>query len=339
LSSRRAPAALLVISVVCAAAPARAQRTSSLGWSRLPGADACIGAAELARRVEARLGRPALVAPSQAELSVEGRVEVRPGGGWRATVAVARAGGELLSERLIETRQRSCRALDDALVLVIALLIDPDGAPAAGPPPAPSPQVIIREVVREVRVPVRVREPWHLGGVTAVEVEHGATPSLGLLADLGLAIDPPGVPRTELIGFVGAGATAASDLDGRSAEVRLFGASAAVCPRLRAGRATLLLCGGARAAWLRWRGVGFETREDGTTFIPALTADLRGELPIAGRLRAFAALGARAPLRRAAVTYTASAAVAGAPDGEMIDLYRAAPVSVWVGAGMLVEIF
>ncbi|HUS65807.1 MAG TPA: hypothetical protein VMZ28_14750 [Kofleriaceae bacterium] len=337
MSSRRASGVLLAISLLCAAAPARAQRTSSLSWTRLPGAEACLGAAELARRGEERLGRAALVTPSQAELSVEGRVEPRSGGGWRATVAVARAGGELLSERVIETREPRCSALDDAVVLVIALLIDPEGAPAAAP--APSPQVIIREVVREVRVPVPVREPWHLDGLTAVEVEHGATPSLGALASLGLAVDPPGVPRAELAGFVGARDTADSALDGRAAELRLFGVTAALCPSLGAGRVALRLCGGVRAAWLRWRGAGFESDAGGTAFIPAVTAELRGELRLAGRLRAFAGAGARAPLRRAELTYTASPAVAGSPEGEVEELYRAAPVSVWVGAGLLLEIF
>ena len=54
---------------------AAAQRTSSLSWVRLEGADQCIGAQELARRVEERVGRRVFVSASQAELSLEGHVE------------------------------------------------------------------------------------------------------------------------------------------------------------------------------------------------------------------------------------------------------------------------
>lgn len=322
---------LAAIAAVCApnGAPAQAAPVSSLSWSRLPGAESCIGAPELARRVEARLGRRALFAPSQADRSVEGRVGPRAGGGWSAVVALARPDGTIVSQREIETREPSCRTLDAALVLVVGLLVDPDGAPPA--PAEPPPAVIIREV--------RVEQPWHLAAVSGVELERGPLPSLAPSATVGVAVDPPGVPAIELAAFATTRESADGDLDGRSADLRLVGGRVAVCPRLAGGRTSLVLCAALRASWLRWRGVGFERTADGTLFAPDLGAELRGELGVTGRVRAFAALGARVPLRRTEVTFATSPAVSGDPDGTTEVLFRQAPVSVGIALGLALAIF
>jgi hypothetical protein len=63
-------------------------QTSSLSWVELPGAEACGGAAALAKPVEQRLGRAALVSPAQADLSIEGRAE-REGDHFRAVLVLA----------------------------------------------------------------------------------------------------------------------------------------------------------------------------------------------------------------------------------------------------------
>src|SRR5689334_7531634 len=59
----------LAMSAWCAA-PAYAQRTSSLSWVRLPGAETCIPTQTLAERVEQRVGRQVFVSASQADLSL-----------------------------------------------------------------------------------------------------------------------------------------------------------------------------------------------------------------------------------------------------------------------------
>lgn len=322
--------AVLVVGVLAllGARPAAAQSTSSLSWSRLPGAEACIGAGELARRVEQRLGRSALVAPSQADRSVEGRVAGRSGGRWRATVALARRDGVILSERSIETAEVDCRALDEALVLVIALLIDPDGSPAAAPEPMP--RVIIREVVREVRVV----EPWGMAARTGVDVAHGVLPGVAFSGLVALAVDAPRLPVAEIAGFGSLASDGETDLEGRAATMRVVGASLAVCPAVRRW---LRVCGGARLSWFRWRGNGFEADASGSRVVPAAGAEARIELPVTSRVAATLSGGAWLPLRRMSVVYELSPAVSGDPDGTSETLYQSGVVSVWVGAGLVVR--
>jgi hypothetical protein len=330
LTSRWAPSVVALFAAFCAARAAHAQATSSLSWTRLPGAESCIGAGELARKVEERLGRSALVAPSQADRSVEAHVEPRRGGGWQASLALADRSGTILRERALETREPSCRALDDALVLVIALLVDPEGTPR--PPPEPAPRVVIREVVRTVRV----REPWSMAAAGGASVEAGVLPDPALAASLALAIDPPGLPALELAGFASLEGEDEAELAGRGAALRVFGASAAVCPRLTGW---LEACGAARMAWLRWRGDGFEEVESGSAAVPALGAAARGELPLGGPFTAVPEAGVWLPLRRVSVRYELSPSVAGDPAGGSELLYRAAAASVWAGVGVAVRFF
>ncbi|MEO8550454.1 MAG: hypothetical protein ABI678_10785, partial [Kofleriaceae bacterium] len=153
----------LAISARVNAAPASG---AALSWTRLPGAEACLDAPALARAVEARIGA-VLVTPSHAELSIEGRIAPRAGGGWRAVVAVAHPGQAATNQRAIETASANCHVLDGSLALVVALLVDPSGAPPAAPPP---PEVIIREVL----VPVAVHDPWRLALAVRGAGEWGA---------------------------------------------------------------------------------------------------------------------------------------------------------------------
>src|SRR5687768_11147972 len=100
-------------------------RGPSLNWVRLPGAEGCITAAELAQRVEARLERSVFVLAQDAELAFDGYVQPRAGGGFAAHLAVSNARGEVLGARDVESAEVSCRALDDALVLITALTLFP----------------------------------------------------------------------------------------------------------------------------------------------------------------------------------------------------------------------
>ncbi|RLB57111.1 MAG: hypothetical protein DRJ42_01400 [Deltaproteobacteria bacterium] len=140
----------MAATVGLAAAPALAQggpeaqastasRTSSLSWVRLPGAEDCATAPELARAVEARLGREVFVAPRNAELSVEGRVAPGDGGGFTATFAVATAGGEVLGERELGTESEDCSELTATVAFVVAVMIDPDAEERDAPEPDTAP--------------------------------------------------------------------------------------------------------------------------------------------------------------------------------------------------------
>lgn len=119
----------LLLSCAILAAPLRAQASATgaaaLNWVHLPGADGCIPAAELATRVEARLERRVFVRAQDALISLDGFVEPRAEGGFVAHLAVSDMQGKRLGTRDVESAEASCRALDDALVLIAALTLFP----------------------------------------------------------------------------------------------------------------------------------------------------------------------------------------------------------------------
>jgi len=210
---RRGLAAFVVASFLSASGfPAEAHadephgRTSSLSWVRMPGADACVATQDLAKRVEARLGRAVFVSASVADVSVEGRVEPLPGhpphSGFRAVLTLRDAHGALLGTRELSRPEATCDAMTDPLILVIAVMIDPDAAlaPAPKPPPTiapppqhappPAPVIIEKEVL--VAAPVHPPKPeWR------IDVGAAAITSLGLVPapNIGIAasgsLEPP----------------------------------------------------------------------------------------------------------------------------------------------------
>src|SRR4051794_29209242 len=98
-------------------------KSSSLSWTRLPGAEECVATRELARAVERKLGRSVFVSAADAELAVEGRVERAAPRGWRATIVVTRADGVTVGRRELHVAGGKCALLDESLVLVVALMI------------------------------------------------------------------------------------------------------------------------------------------------------------------------------------------------------------------------
>lgn len=115
-----------------------------LNWVRLAGADDCLSAAELADKVELRVGRTLFVATTEAELFVDGSVrgtarEGSPDRTFDITLQVSRPGGEVLGERVLAIEGESCSAIDDAVSLVIAVTLYPRSSlVAAGIPLDPT---------------------------------------------------------------------------------------------------------------------------------------------------------------------------------------------------------
>jgi hypothetical protein len=107
---------------------------AALNWVRLPGAESCITAAELAQRVETRLERRVFVLVQHAEVDFHGFVQPRAAGGFTAHLAVSNLRGEVLGARDLESAEADCRSLDDALVLITALTLFPGsfGLPSGG---------------------------------------------------------------------------------------------------------------------------------------------------------------------------------------------------------------
>lgn len=209
-----------------AALAAEPPRTSSLGWARLPGAEACVGAPELARAVERQLGRAVFISPAQAEVLVEGRVEPgEPGAAFRfrAHIALTDSRGAVLGTRDLATQSASCRALDEELALVIALLIDP--AAALGPPRRPPPPPLPLAAPSCPPVPPSPpaspppRERWRVGLAVGGAVAAGLLPGAGVGLVLRGEIVPPWFVPIQLGGAVWANASA--ETAGRGATLSL----------------------------------------------------------------------------------------------------------------------
>ena len=141
-------AAAFVVLSVAGGALAGSGRTSSLSWVELPGAESCGGAGAVARAVEQRLGRPALVSPAAAAFSIEGRAE-RSGAGLRAVLVLRDRTGATLGKRDLESALADCSELREKVALAVALMVDPDAvllpppqataAPALTPTPPGAP--------------------------------------------------------------------------------------------------------------------------------------------------------------------------------------------------------
>jgi hypothetical protein len=117
---------------------ARAAEPARLEWVRLEGAGSCIDAAQLEARVQRRLGSDPF--DPRASRSIEGVVR-RTAQVWRAQIAVRARPGELNPPlRQLESTAADCTSLSNAVVLAVALAVDPAAAfsdAEAKTPPAP----------------------------------------------------------------------------------------------------------------------------------------------------------------------------------------------------------
>ena len=308
------------------AAAASAPRTSSLGWSRLPGAEACIGAQELARAVEALLGRAVFVSASEAALAVEGRIAPDASGGWRATLAISDDRGRRLGGRELPSPDASCRALDEPVARAFALISDPGagGAPRPPPPPPPPapapPEVIVRD--RPVYVPVAAppADPWRLAGRGAAALGLGMLPSIGLGLTGAVTLQPP-IP----VAFEATGALYLPSLierDGASGELQLGRVGLTVCPLLGGfGRVELSACVGPAVGmiWGEGQDGGGESWEQHELLVQA---EARGRLTL--RLLGPVTAGAGFAL---IVPFVRDPFTADGRGGAEVELFRAAPVA------------
>jgi hypothetical protein len=120
------------------ASPARAGEPVRLHWVRLEGAGGCIDPQTLEARVRQRLGSDPF--DVRATRSIEGLVQRsgEAGVAWRAQIAVrAHPGDPEPPVRELKSQAKDCDSLGEAVVLAVALAIDPAAAFTASPRPAP----------------------------------------------------------------------------------------------------------------------------------------------------------------------------------------------------------
>src|SRR3954468_14405669 len=194
---------------------AEAALLAVLSVERGPGAEACVGDAQLRRSVERRLKRRVFVKDAAASLRVrisfvahEPEIEAR--------IELSSIDGTPRGTRSLVTTGH-CSALDDSLALSVALLVDqpPDPIapkpvemaaeptasdttrPKSGPtPPASSPKGVIT-IPPEVAAP---REPWHFRVGAAAKGAWGLLPGVRPAAVVALTLVPRGFTPIRLQG-------------------------------------------------------------------------------------------------------------------------------------------
>ncbi len=287
-----------------ARADAPAPRTSSLGWVRLAGAEACIPARALAEAVERRLHRPVFVAPTLADMAVEGQISrTGPAGPWRAAITLSDASGVVLGRRELTSDAADCRALDDPIALALTLMIDPDAAlappaepapPAPPPPPTPpppepparcdpAPPPPPPEPPRPAPSPSR---PWRAGIEAGFTVGVGMLPRPGSGMVLRSYLTPPRGPAFELGGAIWVEQTTGTP----GVSVDLAYGSVAVCPLALTTQGTsVFACGGGQLGSIRASGVGLAMSEQQENLVLDLTMEAHVRRALAGP--GFAAVG------------------------------------------------
>lgn len=299
------------------------ERTSSLSWVRMPGAEACLSSGELARAVEARLSRSVFVSAAEADLAVEGRAE-RTGSGWRAVLQVSDASGAVLGDRTLESGEEGCDALGRLVALTVALMIDPLTAPE----PVEEPEEPAREdpivIVRTERVEVPVERP---GGRWRVEFDTALVGALGLLPTPALGgvatviVEPPGfiplVVEGALFPFV-----RAEQASGVYADFLQVHAGLALCPlALRERGLALHGCVGADAGAVFVVG-GDAALDERERVIGQARVSLRGHWDVIGPLTVRLGLHFVVPFRHEPFTTGAGANAFYTPEpvAGMVDL-------------------
>ena len=315
----------------------QAPRVASLAWIRSHGAEACIGPRALSASVERKLGRDAFAAPLHASLAIEGHIE-RDGstGRWRAVITLLGETGEVLGVRELGSAEPDCRALDDELALVIALLIDPGAliqpilpaiaSSAPGPSPAPLAAPLPARLVPLVSFlpqpcpqPIAPSAPWRFEGSGGAIGGMGVLPGMAVGVIAKLRVTPPRWPTIELggafwlpdrrvIGAVGA-------------SFSLGWGSLMVCPLgLGAAGNRAELCVGGLAGSLRAEGVGLESSSPSEQPELDVGTELGYRRRLIGPLTVSLGLALFVPIVRARFYYADS-------HGQRRDLFQQAPIA------------
>jgi hypothetical protein len=141
-----------------------------------PGADDCPGAAALAAQVNEGLGRPALATAAAATAAPAPRIAIsfqRAASGYAATVHIGGARG---GTRKLSNAGPGCRALADAVGMLLVLVLDSNGDDASAASPASAaPATATRAAAGADR-----RADVAVGGGVAEGLVGGWSPAVGV---------------------------------------------------------------------------------------------------------------------------------------------------------------
>ena len=268
-----------------------APATIALFWSQAHGGGTCIDRPGLIHELEATVGERRVLPPEQADTAIHGTVGPTPDGrGWLAVIDARHADGSVF-ERRLSVEGPDCHQLDEAIVLVVALMVDS-----------------AETQTHALRVPSRPPASSVSVGVDGAFVS-GMIPrtsfGVGLTSDVRIVPLWPIDLRTDLW------PTSQTLRAGAGARFGAWTAGIGVCPLDIAGQAWALYgCLGATGGEILSSGVGLDVSVSHTRAYGQVDLRVGTRLRIAGPLFAAVDLGAGVPLARDTYTYTqASGAV------------------------------
>lgn len=332
-------AALHVLAACALAYPASARAEGlpvALHWTRAPGAESCIGPTELAQRIESRLGRALFEPAGTAEFALEGHIQALPDGGFTVLLALNDAHGQQLGVRDLSSKAPDCRALDDAITLVIAVTLYPErglaGAGIAlpedvanllsqaldrleheGPPPAPArpppPRVVPPPASQDLDPAPPRGDPaasWRVSVLGAGAGVFGTTPSVVMGAHVGVGIAPPHMPAFEASAAFASEDEEAITGDGTNGTLLVSTSryALAACTRWDAVSAFETSgCVGVEALLTQARSDGLLLDDEATVLAPAPFIAARGALWLAEGFGFQIAARAGVPITRAQLQF------------------------------------
>ena len=300
-----------------------------IDWTRGPGADSCITPQELVERTRARAPVEALLTldPRASDFVLTGRIE-RRGDRFRVELSLRDARGQALGERTFESHGASCRALDEALVLSLVLLVETPRVLSTAEASESSPRErrsmrsstdVLPELVPPLRaewiprdrlLPLRLPAPspprWEL------ELDAGASMAVGFLpkptmgATIGGVFRPPHLFPLALRGAAYPFGADVITVPGEGISVDGYEVGADACPfALSRGLVEALGCVGVHGAVLHATPLGPRSSSATPAFVVLpLRAEVRARL--GGALDPYAAMAARFSPAPASFVYRAS---------------------------------
>jgi hypothetical protein len=293
-----------------ATTPLASDSLMALRWDAEGAPAECLSADTLAARVEDYMGRHAFDPASPRLLSV--RVEPTPDTRLRAVVSIVETDGKVLGEREILTDDATCDALEEPLVLAIALLVDTDlGASSEPEPEAPPPEPEPPEVPEEPEAPEEAEEaprvvvveppappePWGLEVDASLVSVDGLLPSFGFGTEVGLFVAPPGwLPlRARVAGWLPQTEKPTSQ---GTLDFRLGLAGLMVCPlSVRSGGLGVDACAGADLVALNAESHGFDQARVTTQWFAQGSLALRVVIDLPSPWYAALSTGVGIPIR------------------------------------------
>jgi hypothetical protein len=269
-----------------------------MAWSQAPGGESCIDRRSLVARVEETVGRSTFVKQGQGDTVIHGTIGPGPRGGWLAVVE-ARSAEAIAFRRELAYGASDCRGLDEAIVLVVALMVDSaeHAAPLAIPAAAQPPAVAIGP---------------------DVALAFGMLP--GVAAGIGLVSEVTVPPVWPVALWIHAWPMSQALQDGSGGRLAAWTAGAGLCP-LQLVRKTWALygCAGATGGAIYSIGVGLDLARSNTRGYGQAEVQAGLRVRLGGPVFAGVEVGGAVPFARDSYSYVQS-------DGAVRDVFETAPV-------------